>query len=249
MEKYNIVVFDLDSTLVKIEGLDWLASLNGRGKLVKALTKRSMNGEISFKEVLNKKMRIIAPSHNDLILLGKEYCKNLVEDVKKVIYFLQKLNKEVWIVTGNFDPAVSILANKLGIPKENAINNKVYFDAEGNYNGFNSKSPLAHNNGKTKIIKKMKKDKKKIVFIGDGYTDLEVMKCVDLFIGYGGAVTRNIVKSNSNYYIMCESLSPLLLLCLTKDEIYSLGSWNSGLLKKAIRLLKTKVKRVDNFQQ
>ena len=58
----------------------------------------------------------------------------------------------------------------------------------------------------------------RIVLAGDGLTDLEAKHAVDLFIGYGGVIERNNVRSNSDFYIDSESMFPLLDLVLTKTE-------------------------------
>ena len=50
MKSYNSIVFDLDSTLVSIEGLDWLANRVGKLNVLSKLTKLSMEGEIDFQE-------------------------------------------------------------------------------------------------------------------------------------------------------------------------------------------------------
>lgn len=39
------------------------------------------------------------------------------------------------------------------------------------------------------------------VFIGDGSTDLETKDFVDLFIGFGGVVTRPAIKNKSDVYV------------------------------------------------
>ena len=73
MNKYDIVIFDVDSTLVKIEGLDWLAEYKGRGEEVRDLTKRSMEGEMDFNDAMTKKMELISPAKKDLIKLGTQF--------------------------------------------------------------------------------------------------------------------------------------------------------------------------------
>lgn len=219
MKKFNAVIFDLDSTLVKIEGLDWLAEKSGKAKLVERLTSKSMNGEISVEEAMQKKMALIAPSYEDLILLGNKYIESIVADAKQVIEILIKLNKQVWIVTGNFQPAVSILAKELGIPEDRVISNEIYFDELGKYKGFNINHPLSKNGGKAKVLKKVIKKSLKVVFIGDSISDLETASSVDLFIGFGGVKVRKAVKDNSKIFIKSKSLYPILNQVLDANEL------------------------------
>ena len=119
--KFDIVIFDLDSTLVTIEGLDWLADQKKIGAKIKFLTRQAMEGKIDMLSVMETKMAAIAPSYNDLVKLGNHYCHSFVEDTQEIIGALQTLGKEVWIITGNFKPAVTIAAKCLEIPEENVI--------------------------------------------------------------------------------------------------------------------------------
>lgn len=238
MKKYNVIIFDLDSTLVKIEGLDWLAYKNGRFDQVSKLTRQSMDGSLSINSALVEKMRLISPSYEDMLRLGKEYCENIVEDCVETINALQSLGKEVWMITGNFQPAVGVLAKKLGIPSNRVVCNKIDFDNQGNYVDFDYKSPLAKNGGKAEVVRKLFPNKKETVFVGDGSTDLETQQVVDLFIGYCGVVERDLIKKNADFYISCESLSPLLLMLLSEKEKREINSLDlQDLLIKSQSLL------------
>ncbi len=241
MKSYNAVVFDLDSTLVRIEGLDWLANRLGKLDSLAKLTQLSMDGKINFQEAMKIKMSTMSPSVKDLQALGRAYSKSLVEDAKEVIQAFQLSGKEVWILTGNFQPAVESAANALGIPQEKIICNEIYFDSEGKYRGFNIKHPLSSNGGKAKMLKKYL-PKSGIVFVGDGYTDLEIQKEVDLFVGYGGVIERRRVKRDSKVYITCESISPLLEFVLLSEEKQVLRRKGfEKLLNKAATLKKSSV--------
>jgi phosphoserine phosphatase len=55
MDKIDALVFDLDSTLVKIEGLDWLAVHKKVDDKVVHLTKKSMDGVLDFNLAMIKK--------------------------------------------------------------------------------------------------------------------------------------------------------------------------------------------------
>lgn len=217
-KKFEIIIFDLDSTLVAIEGLDWLAKQKGKEEEISRLTCQAMEGEARLEEVFTRKMRILAPSRRDFDLLGYQYRQSVVEDAQEVIKLLHFLEKEVWIMTGNFQPGVEMVVAHLGVPKERVIANSVYHDEEGCYQGFDSDGPLSRSGGKIGLVKKLNQDGRKVVFVGDGCNDLDVKDFVDLFIGYGGVVVRGKVERKSTYFICCRSLSPLLYLVLNKGE-------------------------------
>jgi phosphoserine phosphatase len=215
---FEIIIFDLDSTLVGIEGLDWLAKQKGLEKEVVGLTRQAMEGEVKLEEVFSRKMELLAPSRRDLELLGQQYCQSVVEDAQEVIELLHFLEKEVWMMTGNFQLGAEMVAVQVGVSKNRVLANRAYHDEKGCYQGFDFGGPLSRSGGKIELVKKLNHDGRKVVFVGDGCNDLDVKDFVDLFIGYGGVVVREKVKEESSYFIFCRSLSPLLYLVLNKEE-------------------------------
>ena len=198
---FDSVVFDVDSTLVSIEGLDFLADLKGKGNQIKEITLQSMNGSLSMKEAMNIKMKIISPDYKDLIKMGEAYLKNITPGANETISILKKNGIKTWIVTGNFQPAVGMLANFLKIPKSQVITNEIFFDKNNNYVNFDVLNPLSNNGGKALIINDLKSKMGRTVFVGDGSTDLETKDYVDLFIGYGGVIVRPTIEKKAKVYV------------------------------------------------
>jgi phosphoserine phosphatase len=208
--KFDSVVFDIDSTLTTIEGLDFLAKIKGKQVDVVKITKEAMDGTMSMREAMERKMSTISPSYNDLLRMGNEYIKNVTPGAKKSIEILRKNHLNVWILTGNFQPAVGMLARFLNIDSTRVITNQIFFDKENHYLGFDSKNPLSNNGGKSYIIKKYKKQMNRTVLIGDGSTDLEAKGDVDLFIGFGGVVYRPKIEEKSDVYIKKNNLLEII---------------------------------------
>ena len=199
--RYDSVIFDVDSTLVTIEGLDFLGKLKNKGEEVKRLTKRAMEGTVSMREAMAAKMEILRPSYKDICMMGEAYIKNLTPGAKETVKILKDDGFAVWLITGNFQPAVGMLAKHLGIPKQNAITNEIYFDKKGKYLRFGLDNPLSGNGGKEIILKRYKKRLGRTVLVGDGSTDLEAKEAVDFFIGFGGVVVRPKVKLSADAFI------------------------------------------------
>ncbi len=213
-----LVFFDLDSTLVKIEGLDWLAEYKGKDGEIKRLTKNAMEGLLPFKQALLKKLEIIKPTKTDFKILSQAYIKNLIPEAKETVQTLLNRNVGVFIITGSFIEAVEPLAKLLNIKKENIFTNKIFWDKNGNYAGIDLNNPLSSNGGKPKIVKKILKNfnpKPYSIFVGDSITDLETKKVVDVFVGVGGVVTRKKVKENADVFIY--DLKEVLKVCGIMD--------------------------------
>jgi len=208
--KFDSVAFDVDSTLVTIEGLDYMASLKNKVGEISQITKLAMNGEISMKDAMEKKMAIISPSITDLTAMGNAYIKNIVTGVVDTIKTLNKNNIKVWIVTGNFQPGVGILADHLGIKPEYVITNVIYHDSKDSYLSFDTNNPLSNNGGKKTMIKKMHSQLGRVCFVGDGSTDLDTQEEVELFIGFGGVIKRGNIEKNSHIYISNPDMTSIL---------------------------------------
>lgn len=210
---YQTIIFDLDSTLVTIEGLDWLAQQKGVGEEVKTFTDASMNGQMDFRQAFIQKNDILKASQSELERLGKEYINSYTQGAQQTIQALQQAHKNIYIITGNFMPSALIVADDLGIPHDHIFANRINFDEQGNYRSLDTEYPLTHSDGKSQIIAQLKATNPNlgpIAFIGDGSTDASAAHTVNLFIGFGGVAYRPNVEKLSHIYIKQPDLSNIL---------------------------------------
>jgi len=197
---YDIVVFDCDSTLSAVEGIDLLAQRHGKKEEVEEITHKAMNGHSNFAEALEMRLKLVQPIREDLLWLGEEYIKKTVPYTKEVVADLRKLGKEIYIISGGFEAALRIFANYIGIEESHVFSNVLIFDNDGKYKGFDETNPLAKNHGKKIMLEKLS-TLGSIVFVGDGVTDLEAKDVVDLFVGFGGVMVRDVVKNEADIFI------------------------------------------------
>ena len=141
-ESFNRVVFDCDSTLTRIEGIDELAAMNGVPYEVASMTRRAMDGEVQFEEIFARRLEIIKPTRKQLSGIGKFYVSTLVEDAGPVTEALMSLGIEVHIVSGGYRDALLPVAEKLGVPSGHVHANDLYFNEKGEYTGFDNTNPL-----------------------------------------------------------------------------------------------------------
>jgi phosphoserine phosphatase len=213
---FRTLCFDCDSTLSRIEGIDEIA--RGRPD-VAALTKAAMDGTVPLDEVYGRRLELVRPARAELERVAHEYVAHATEDAIAVVTVLHRLGKAVHIVSGGLRPALLPLAAKLGVPPANLHCVDVLFDSAGRYSGFESQSPLARRGGKADVVRRLVAAAGRLAaMIGDGITDLEAKPEVDLFIGYGGVEEREAVRKGSDVFIRCESLAPVLSICLTAEE-------------------------------
>ncbi|MGD8454891.1 MAG: hypothetical protein PVF83_00810 [Anaerolineales bacterium] len=229
---FNNVIFDCDSTLSTIEGIDELARITGNDQDIAYLTKKAMEGDIPLESVYGKRLKTVNPTQDQVRQIAKIYRDNVVPDAKEVIHALQTLGLNVFIVSGGLIQPILDFGVWLGVPRDRIFAVDMEYDQlAGEWwryweqpGGRNSKAqymvheanPLAGSGGKNRIIasKIRKVHEGRTMLVGDGRSDLEAGPKVDLFIGFGGAVYRTRVAEESPVYIHKLSLASVLPLAL-----------------------------------
>lgn len=197
--RYRLVFFDVDSTLVTIEGIDVLAHGNSE---IAQLTEAAMNGEIPVDQVYARRLDLIRPSRLDVDALGRQYLASLVEGAEQGIASLRDARAQIHLVTAGIAQAIEPLAERLEIPPRAMHAVTLQFDEMGRYAGFDRTSPLTRPGGKAIVVRDVRsRAKGNAAFVGDGVTDLETKAVVDLFIGFGGVHVRPRVKENAVVYV------------------------------------------------
>ena len=196
--QYRLVFFDVDSTLVTVEGIDIL----GRGDPeIARLTEAAMNGAIPLEEVYARRLEMIRPSRADVGALAVRYQQSLVDGAAETIRALQQAGAIVQLVTAGVEQAILPLAETLGVRNVHAV--RLQFAAGGAYEDFDRRSPLTRAGGKETVVRDVRaRTKGKAAFVGDGASDLEAKPAVDLFIGFGGVRERAVVRENADAYAL-----------------------------------------------
>jgi phosphoserine phosphatase len=207
---YDIICFDCDSTLSKIEGIDELAKRVGLGEEMAELTDSAMNGDVPLEAVYERRLSIIKPDQNAIIWLGDLYIDTMVEGVEEVFKTLLKKGKQVHIISGGIRQAILPLAEKLGLSSSHVHAVDIFFNQDGSYQNFDTASPLAKTGGKAIICHSLTNGASKLAMIGDGQTDLESRQAGAEFIGFGGVVERKAVREQADYFVSSASLMGVL---------------------------------------
>lgn len=209
--RYGTVVFDCDSTLSSIEGIEELAGEH-RAE-VAALTEASMRGVVLLEEVYGRRLELVRPSRDQVAALGRLYVERLVPDAREVVATLREEGIEVRVVSGGLRPAVLFLTRELGIPDDAVAAVDIYFDDDGAYAGWDAGSPLAYGGGKRVVIERWAPSlPRPILMVGDGATDLEARPVVDAFVAFAGVVERPPVVQAADIVIRAPSLAPVVAI-------------------------------------
>jgi phosphoserine phosphatase len=213
VSRFNSIVFDVDSTLSGIEGIDWLASR--RGAEVEAwsasLTERAMNGKIPIEAVYGERMKTVRPDRAEIEELGQIYIDRIAPGAREVFTELRANEIETVMVSGGLREAILPLAKELGVDERRVYAVSIYFDADGQYAGFEEQSPMTRQHGKRITVRDMGL-RGPILAVGDGMTDSEIKPVVDGFAAFTGFTRRDPVIQRADFII--ESFDQLRTLVL-----------------------------------
>ncbi len=208
-------IFDFDSTLIKLESLDEILMLASDNKNdiaieIDKITKLGMNGDISFSNSLNMRLKIANPTKlhikKSIQKLKKNISIGIPECIKQIANFA-----EIYIVSGGFTDAILPIAKILKIPQQNCFANEFIFGKNQEFFGINHKNPMSKNGGKVEVVKNIidQNNFEKIFVIGDGYTDLEISLAIPkvIFCGFGQNIVREkVLKESKNFFYNTDDL-------------------------------------------
>ena len=199
----KLIIFDCDSTLSSIEGIDELARAKGPEVFaeVEALTNAAMNGEVPLDQVFARRLDIIRPDLATCATIGQLYIDTVEPTAVSTLGTLRSQGWTVVILSGGFKRLIEPLAEFLNIERIEAV--PLELDADGNYVRFDNTYPTTYNGGKPEIVEQIKKEysPEKVIMVGDGVSDLETKSVVDSFIGYGGYTPRPKVQEGADHFI------------------------------------------------
>ena len=227
----NNIIFDCDSTLSAIEGIDELARMTGHEFDVAMLTKRAMEGDVPLESVYGHRLVTVNPTQEQVREIAKRYRDHMIMDAQEVISALQSLGTEVFIVSGGLIEPVRDFGVWLGVDRTHifAVDMEYdqlagqwwrYWELPGGHNPRANYlavevNPLTGTGGKNQIVTRIReKHPGRTILVGDGLSDLETSPVVDLFVGFGGAVYRKRIAEEAPVYIHAPTLAPLLPLAL-----------------------------------
>jgi D-3-phosphoglycerate dehydrogenase len=219
MKPTRYFVIDFDSTFTKVEAFDALAeiSLKDHPNVEKLkqeifdITNQGMDGSISFRESLEKRIAILAPNKRHLEQLVVVLRELVSESFKRNREFLQTYADYIYIISNGFHAFIDPIVTEFGIKPENILANRFHFDEQGNVTGFDKENPLSQNNGKVEQLKRLNLPGD-VYVVGDGYTDYEIKHAglANKFFAFTENVEREKVLSKADH--IAPSLDEFLYL-------------------------------------
>lgn len=199
MPRFGTVVFDCDSTLSAVEGIDELGA--GRPEIAE-LTAAAMRGEVPLEQVYGRRLDLVQPTRERVEALGRHYVEALVPEARETIKALLAARVVVRVVSGGILPSVLMMTRVLGLPDGDVAAVDVRFNGDGSYAGYDAESPLARSGGKAAVLQGWLPDLKgPVLMVGDGVTDLEARPPADCFAAYTGVIDRPPVVASADFVV------------------------------------------------
>jgi phosphoserine phosphatase len=261
---FDLIFFDCDSTLTRIEGIDELARFKGLFDEVQRLTAAAMDGEVHLSSVYDRRLELLRPTRADIRAIERLYRANIVPDAREVLEALNFLRRQVFIVSGGLGLAVLPFGVSLGVPREHiravdVVFNRLagrWWDYDLDREGFNpaeryldhDAGPLTETHGKADIVLELREGHiGKALLVGDGVSDLMARSAVDLLAGFGGVVHRERVAAEADVFFACDSLAPVLPLAASVSDCQRCAQAGfQSLLDKGLNLVREGAVRFRN---
>jgi phosphoserine phosphatase len=202
MKEKRLVVFDLDSTLIETEIIDELAKEAGVEKEVQELTRKAMNGEFSFREALEQRIKLLKGLPVEV--LERIYSKiEFTEGARELISALKRAGYKVALVSGSFTYFTNRIKEELGL--DYAFGNELEI-VDGKLTG-RIKGRIIDAQEKAKIIEEIAKREgismDKVVAVGDGANDKIMIEKAGLGIAFNA---KQVLKEIADGSISKENL-------------------------------------------
>jgi len=201
-------VFDFDSTLTRVEALDVLAEITLQGRSnkdevieeIQRITNLGIDGDISFTESLEKRIKLLNAHKDDLEGLVAELRQKISKSIASNKEFFEKFSDDIYVISCGFKEFIDPIVEEYNIPSNRVYANTFEFDDEGNIVGFDEKNVLSTHNGKIECLKQMNLEGE-VQVIGDGYSDYVMREAgiADKFFAYTENVHREKAANNADH--------------------------------------------------
>jgi phosphoserine phosphatase len=212
MTRYASVVVDVDSTLSRIEGIEWLSSRRDTAiqQRIRETTEAAMRGDVPLESVYGERLRLVQPTRAEVEALGHAYIDAVAPGAAEAIAALRDAGVRVIVVSGGVREGIVPLAQSVGVPDSDVHAVSLQFDADGAYAGYDVDSPLARRGGKPQVVGALRLGGP-ILAVGDGITDAELKSVVQSFAAFVGTVRHETVVRRADYVVSTFTALPGLV--------------------------------------
>lgn len=209
----RLVVFDMDSTLIRQEVIDELAHEAGAGATVAAITEAAMRGEIDFSESLKQRVATLKGLEQSVLERVAERL-TLTEGAERLIKTLRMLGYKTAVISGGFSFFGERLKTQLGLDYVYANELTI---AQGRLTGEVS-GTIIDGERKAKLLAQIATEEhialEQVIAVGDGANDLPMLRLAGLGIAFHA---KPLVQKSARQAISTIGLDGVLYLMGMND--------------------------------
>ncbi len=206
--KRKLAVFDMDSTLIKVEVIDELAKRAGVGEQVIAITQAAMRGELDFSQSFTQRLALLK-GLSESVLSEIASALPLMEGMAELIAALKLRGYKVAILSGGFSYFANHLQQQHGF--DYVFSNALQIEA-GEVTGI-VEGEIVNAERKVALLKQIAQelevDLKDTIAVGDGANDLPMLATAGLGVAFHG---KPVVREQAPHAISTMGLDALLYL-------------------------------------
>jgi len=171
----NILLADMDSTMIEQECIDELADEAGEGKRVAEITKRAMNGELDFEDALIERVKLLKGLSSDIIVNVLKARITLMPGAESLIKTMKSNGSYCALVSGGFTDFTEAISKILGFDENRAntlLHKNKMLTGEVQFPILGSQAKVE---ALTDITKKLGFAHNDVIAVGDGANDLGML--------------------------------------------------------------------------
>jgi phosphoserine phosphatase len=212
----QLIVMDVDSTLIQHEVIDLLAERAGCADEVAKVTESAMRGELDFTASLRERAALLA-GLDSAVLDEVRAGLRLTPGARTLVKTLKRLGFKCGIVSGGFTAVIQPLADELGIDYVAANTLEV---ADGKLTG-RVLDPVVDRDGKTAALRRFAEAAgvplSQTVAVGDGANDLGMIGAAGLGVAFNA---KPVVRDAADTAVNVPYLDTVLyLLGIPRDAV------------------------------
>ena len=209
IERFGLLVMDMDSTLITIECIDEIADMVGLKPQVAAVTAAAMRGEIEFAESLTRRVALLKGLDQNALQRVYDERLQLSPGAEQMLKKLKQHAIKTLLVSGGFTFFTDKLKQRLGLDfavanileiAQGKLTGKVLgniLDAQGKADELN------------RVRTQLNLSREQVISMGDGANDLKMMAQAGISVAYRA---KPIVREQATYALNYVGLDGLIHL-------------------------------------
>lgn len=208
VKERRLVAFDADGTLIDAEFIDELAKEAGVEEEVREITRRAMEGELSFEESLRRRVRLLKGLPLERVLRVASRVR-IVPGAREILEELKRAGFITVLITGGFDVVAREVGRQLGfdyvfanrlVVKDGVLTGEVEGEVMGPEDKLRLLKEVAERHGISL---------EECAAIGDGANDLLIIRNVGLGVGFN---PKRVVREQAKAVVNIKDMRAVLAI-------------------------------------